>query len=204
MSTNIEYPVEEYNWSTTNYIVNPDHFALIGQVTPTMWRCSYADKGVYSREELVSRVQDNLHILLPGNPVKVKVLAASPYRLNNRCASAFRKGRVLLCGDAAHLANPFGGYGLTGGILDAGCVADALISHLKFEEPEVILDKYSIVRREVFTKYVDPWSRSNVERLYTLNPDEAHKDPFFQNVAAANGNPDKAAEMLNAPICIAG
>jgi 3-(3-hydroxy-phenyl)propionate hydroxylase len=35
---------------------------------------------------------------------------------HQRVAETFRKGRVLLAGDAAHVNNPIGGMGLNGGI----------------------------------------------------------------------------------------
>ena len=113
VATNIIYPIEKYGWSTANFVVDRDNFALIAQIsnTPeTTWRCSYADDGSLSREELLDRVQMKLERLLPGpRPQNVKLISASPYRLNQRCTSAFKVGRVLLAGDSAHLCNPFGG-----------------------------------------------------------------------------------------------
>ena len=42
------------------------------------------------------------------------------YRVHQRVAETFRCGRVLLAGDAAHLNNPIGGFGMNAGIQDAG------------------------------------------------------------------------------------
>jgi 2-polyprenyl-6-methoxyphenol hydroxylase-like FAD-dependent oxidoreductase len=41
------------------------------------------------------------------------------YRVHQRVAETFRKGRILLAGDAAHINNPLGGMGLNGGVHDA-------------------------------------------------------------------------------------
>jgi 3-(3-hydroxy-phenyl)propionate hydroxylase len=46
---------------------------------------------------------------------------------HQRVATTFRKGRVLLAGDAAHVNNPIGGMGLNGGIQDAVNLAGKLI-----------------------------------------------------------------------------
>lgn len=41
------------------------------------------------------------------------------YRLHHRCARSFGKGRVFICGDAAHIHSPAGGQGMNTGIQDA-------------------------------------------------------------------------------------
>ena len=41
------------------------------------------------------------------------------YKVHQRVAKDFRAGRVLLAGDAAHLNNPLGAFGLNGGMHDA-------------------------------------------------------------------------------------
>jgi 2-polyprenyl-6-methoxyphenol hydroxylase-like FAD-dependent oxidoreductase len=56
----------------------------------------------------------------------------------------------MLAGDAAHICNPFGGLGLTGGIVDAGNLSDALIGVIKGVADESILDKYSEIRIKAF------------------------------------------------------
>ena len=74
-----------------------------------------------------------------------------------------------------------------------------MIAVLRYDEPEIILDKYAEVRREIFLKYNDPWSRNNVERLYKLDPETAINDPFFQNLEAAKSNEDLRRQFLQAP-----
>ena len=50
------------------------------------------------------------------------------YAVHQRVAECYRKGRVFLAGDAAHLNNPLGGMGMNGGIHDAFKLADRLVA----------------------------------------------------------------------------
>ena len=51
---------------------------------------------------------------------------SSRYRIQHRVATQLRKGRVLLCGDAAHVHSPAGGQGMNTGIQDAVSLAQVL------------------------------------------------------------------------------
>ena len=48
------------------------------------------------------------------------------YRVHQRVAETFRRGRILLAGDAAHINNPLGGMGLNGGVHDSMNLAEKL------------------------------------------------------------------------------
>jgi 2-polyprenyl-6-methoxyphenol hydroxylase-like FAD-dependent oxidoreductase len=78
------------------------------------------------------------------------LVSISPYKIHQRRANRFREGRFLLAGDAAHICNPFGGLGLTSGIVDAGNLSDALIGVIAGLADESILNKYSEIRIKAF------------------------------------------------------
>ncbi|MET0549877.1 MAG: FAD-dependent monooxygenase [Xanthomonas sp.] len=54
------------------------------------------------------------------------LLWRSDFHLQHRVAAQMRRGRALLCGDAAHVHSPAGGQGMNTGIQDATALAPAL------------------------------------------------------------------------------
>jgi len=81
-----------------------------------------------------------------------QVLWGSRFRVHHRLADAYRAGRVLLAGDAAHVHSPAGGQGMNAGILDAVALADALAQALAGSESA--LDAYGEMRRPIAQQIV--------------------------------------------------
>ncbi|OIJ88723.1 hypothetical protein BIV25_36225 [Streptomyces sp. MUSC 14] len=66
-----------------------------------------------------------------------------------RQAAQYRKGRVLLAGDAAHIHFPAGGQGLNMGVQDAVNLGWKLASVVRGQAPESLLDTYHAERHPV-------------------------------------------------------
>lgn len=66
-----------------------------------------------------------------------------------RLASHYRRGRMLLAGDAAHIHAPMGGQGMNVGLQDAMNLGWKLAAVLKGQAPEALLDSYEAERRPV-------------------------------------------------------
>jgi flavin-dependent dehydrogenase len=66
-----------------------------------------------------------------------------------RQAEAYRKGRVLVAGDAAHIHPPDGGQGLQTGVQDAMNLGWKLAQVVKGTSPESLLDTYHAERHPV-------------------------------------------------------
>ncbi|MGH8447493.1 MAG: FAD-dependent monooxygenase, partial [Solimonas sp.] len=85
-----------------------------------------------------------------GADVRVRALAnGSRWTDNTRLADSYRRGRVLLAGDAAHVHSPFGGQGLSLGLADAANLGWKLAAVVRGEMPESLLDTYTAERRPV-------------------------------------------------------
>jgi 2-polyprenyl-6-methoxyphenol hydroxylase-like FAD-dependent oxidoreductase len=66
-----------------------------------------------------------------------------------RQAASYRKGRILLAGDAAHVHSPVGGQGLNTGVQDAVNLGWKLAQVVKQTSPESLLDTYHAERHPV-------------------------------------------------------
>jgi 2-polyprenyl-6-methoxyphenol hydroxylase-like FAD-dependent oxidoreductase len=81
------------------------------------------------------------------------VIWYSRFRLHHRVAETLRKGRILLCGDAAHVHSPAGGQGMNTGIQDSVSLAEALSAAVA-DGVEARLDAWADARRRVASDVV--------------------------------------------------
>ena len=83
------------------------------------------------------------------SPVRVtEIVWGSRFRVHHRVADAYRAGRVLIAGDAAHVHSPAGGQGMNTGLQDAVVLGDALVATISHGD-EAALDDYAARRRPV-------------------------------------------------------
>jgi len=83
-----------------------------------------------------------------------ETLWASVFRIHCRTSPHFRRGRVLLAGDAAHINSPAGGQGMNSGIQDAHNLAWKLARALRGGS-EGLLASYEQERRGAVVSQVD-------------------------------------------------
>lgn len=73
----------------------------------------------------------------------------SAFAVRHRLADRYAQGRVVLCGDAAHLMSPVGGQGMNVGFADAAALAEVLVNASPGGEPTPALAEYGRMRRRV-------------------------------------------------------
>jgi 2-polyprenyl-6-methoxyphenol hydroxylase-like FAD-dependent oxidoreductase len=88
-----------------------------------------------------------------------------------RQAAAYRDGRVLLAGDAAHVHAPVGGQGLNMGVQDAVNLGWKLAQVVKGISPESLLDTYHAERHPVAARVL----RTTMAQVALRRPDERTK-----------------------------
>ena len=118
----------------------------------------------------------------------------SIYSVHQRVAVRFRQGRVLLAGDAAHVNNPLGGFGLNSGIHDAISLGQTLARVVKGEEGDDALDRYNRQRQQANVTYVQEMSVRNKKNLEEKDP--ALRAQRMQELRAVCADPIKAREYL--------
>ncbi len=76
------------------------------------------------------------------------------YVAHQRVAEQFRRGRVLLAGDAAHMMPPFAGQGLNAGIRDAANLSWKVAAVIKGQGTDALVSTYDAERRPHATEMV--------------------------------------------------
>jgi 2-polyprenyl-6-methoxyphenol hydroxylase-like FAD-dependent oxidoreductase len=76
-------------------------------------------------------------------------------------ATDYRKGGVLLAGDAAHIHSPLGGQGLNLGLGDAMNLGWKLAATIRGDAPADLIDSYARERHSIGAQVLD-WSRAQV------------------------------------------
>ncbi|TCM20644.1 2-polyprenyl-6-methoxyphenol hydroxylase-like FAD-dependent oxidoreductase [Novosphingobium sp. PhB165] len=99
---------------------------------------------------------------ISGTDVMVAALELVTTWTDRACqATDYRKGRVLLAGDAAHVHSPLGGQGLNLGLGDAMNLGWKLAATVRGEAPPDLLDTYARERQPEGERILD-WSRAQV------------------------------------------
>lgn len=129
-----------------------------------------------------------------GRSVPFDIKNISIYRVHQRVASKFRKGRSILLGDAAHINNPAGGMGMNSGIHDADYLAQILEKILVDGDSIDLLDQYDIDRRGDATASIRAYSDKNYADLSAT--DEAYRQQRNENLRQTAADPARAREYL--------
>ncbi len=102
-----------------------------------------------------------------GRRIPINVLSVQPWAGYQVVAEHYRKGRVFLCGDSAHLFNPTGGFGMNTAIADAADLGWKFAAVFEGWGDESLLDTYEIERRPVGVRNTVE-AGSNFDRVATL------------------------------------
>jgi 3-(3-hydroxy-phenyl)propionate hydroxylase len=170
-----------YPGCTRNYVSDPNGwfsvFKVSGDELGPLWRVLSSTQPEQTDEELMNpaATEARLQRFLPKD-TPYDVVHRNLYNVHQRVAASFRKGRVFLAGDAAHVNNPLGGLGLNFGIHDAIELSDLLGRVIRREAPESILDEYDLHRRPLNIEFVQQQTVANKKRMEEKDPAAREKD----------------------------
>lgn len=148
-------------------------FRMPDKGPPGLWRMTIPVGQSYSDEEILDPKYANSvfqRVLQTPPEVQYPIVHQSVYRVHQRVASKFRRARVLLAGDSAHVNNPLGGFGLNSGIHDAMNLSEKLARVVMGKESTDLLDLYERQRRTVNMEYVQEISIKNKHNLEEADP----------------------------------
>jgi 2-polyprenyl-6-methoxyphenol hydroxylase-like FAD-dependent oxidoreductase len=202
VATNIYCDFEKHGYEPANFICDPIYGGVVALLSKDgLWRVTYQEDAALPAESFMERLPERYaHIIPQGAAYRIDT--ASPYALNQRAASSLREGRVLLAGDAAHVTNPNGGMGLTGGIWDAMILSDVLGAVIRGEEGETILDAYSRERLRVFWEIASASAVENKKMQERSDPAERLAD--LEGFRALAANPDLSKATFAYPFRLIG
>jgi 2-polyprenyl-6-methoxyphenol hydroxylase-like FAD-dependent oxidoreductase len=176
VATNVRFDFGKYGFDTANMIADPVNWAVVARLgRGDLWRVTYGEDASLPEDEVRRRIPEHYAAILPSSG-PYEIVAASPYRVHERCAPRFRVGRALLAGDAAHACNPCGGMGLTTGVIDAMAAADVLTAVIQKRRDESVLDFYSTERRRVFREVSSPLATEFKRRMAERDPEKRQQD----------------------------
>ncbi|MGA8693275.1 MAG: FAD-dependent monooxygenase [Xanthobacteraceae bacterium] len=182
-----------------SYFADPgawcNFFKVSADGPPGLWRTVYPTEPAQSEEDMLSDagVQARMQSFFPS-PQPYETIHRNLYVTHQRVAETFRKGRVLLAGDAAHVNNPIGGMGLNGGIQDAVNLSDKLLRTMRDGASERLLDLYDLQRRTVAIEFVQEQSIANKKRLEARDP--AVRARNLEELRASAADPERARQFL--------
>lgn len=193
------YDFGRHGFAFNCYIADPVEWGALFKLPdagpPGLWRLAYPVNPEESDEALLApdRVEGALQRLRP-KPEPYDVRYKSTYRVHQRVAAAFRTGRVLLAGDAAHLNNPLGGFGLNSGIHDAVNLCDKLGRLWRGEGGPELLDLYSRQRRAATVEQVQAMSIRNKRMMEERDP-QVQRERLREMIGIA-ADPARARQHL--------
>ncbi|MFI1223756.1 MULTISPECIES: FAD-dependent oxidoreductase [unclassified Streptomyces] len=112
-----------------------------------------------TRQPTVQHLQDVLRRVSGTGVTLQDVQLVSTFTDRAMQATSYRKGRVLLAGDAAHIHSPLGAQGLNTGIGDAVNLGWKLAATVHGHAPDGLLDTYTQERHPVGARILD-WTRA--------------------------------------------
>ena len=108
-AADVEYQFDvEGGFRPITYITDPEEWAVIARTgRHDVWRICYGERLDLPGDDgaIAERSKQRITRYLPGSKY-YKLRRVKPYWAQQRCAKVFRKGRVVLVGDAAHVRFP--------------------------------------------------------------------------------------------------
>lgn len=193
VSTTYDFREAMPDIANISYLSDPHEWYVLIR-TARVWRALFPVDAALEDKDVTS--PGRAERLLQGAVSRsepFEVTHRTAYRVHERVASTYVKGRMLIAGDAAHVNNPLGGMGLNGGIHDAFNLAEKLVAVTR-GAPLETLERYSRQRRKVALDVVQQTALRNRAILNTRQP-EARR-AYYDDLRRTVEDPDKHRDYV--------
>jgi len=179
--------------SNVNYVWNrTGTYSLLR--LPGFWRCSlYPDAGETIEQALEPASIERKLQRVVARPEPYEVLEIRAYRVHMRIVGDYRRGRVVLAGDAAHINSPSGGMGMNGGIHDAFALSEEIERVWHGADLDVI-DRYTARRRPIAEQEILSQADRNRRRMQERDP--ARRAELFAELRETVADPARHRAYL--------
>jgi 3-(3-hydroxy-phenyl)propionate hydroxylase len=162
---------------------------------PGLWRLAFPVHPDEDEAEVLAdeAIEARMQRFVP-RAGRYEVSQTGIYRVHQRVAKQWRAGRMILAGDAAHLNNPLGAFGLNGGLHDAVLLGEYLGRVWRGEAPESLLDLYVKKRRTANVEFVQTQSIGNKRMLEETDP--AKREQTFAELRRVAADRKAARDFL--------
>jgi 3-(3-hydroxy-phenyl)propionate hydroxylase len=180
--------------ASVNYTADPVRWFMLLQI-PDMWRILIPVAPEVAPDDAVSEesLQSSLQTIL-AKPDDYEIVVRAIYRVHQRVAATYRRGRIFLAGDAAHLNNPLGGMGLNGGLHDVISLTDRLIAWWSGKAEAAILDGYEPQRRPEAINAIHAITARNKKLLEERDPQVRQRN--LDEMRATAADPERSYQYL--------
>ena len=189
------FPFHEAIGDLTNiaYISDPEEWFVLLR-TASLWRVLFPTDPGESEERMLdpARIEERLQAVIP-NPAGYELRHRTAYRVHERVADTYAKGRCFIAGDAAHINNPLGGMGMNGGVHDAFNLAGKLIEVWRGADL-ALMERYSRQRRKVALETVQATALRNRQILNQRDPEV--RRAYHDDLRATAADPAKHRAFL--------
>jgi 3-(3-hydroxy-phenyl)propionate hydroxylase len=194
MTTPVDFTALRPGVSSVSYVADPERWYFLLRILGA-WRVMMPVAADMSDAEALSEahVTSSIRRIVPAE-MDAPITHTTLYRVHQRVAATFRKGRSFLAGDAAHINNPLGGMGMNGGIHDGLNLTAKLGPVINGEADESILADYDLQRRTVTMQAIQGDTIRNKKNLEAR--DEADRARFRDDIRAAAADPEKGRALL--------
>ena len=148
-----------------NYVSDPDEWLVLLRV-PKLWRVLVPADHDANDDDLRSDANKTaVFDRLTGDGAGVETHHRTLYRVHQRVAKSFIDNRVMLIGDASHLNNPLGGFGMNSGVHDAFNLFDKLLPAIRAQKSNGAIELFDRQRRTVTHAFTQAQTMQNMEMI---------------------------------------